>query len=77
VSEGAAPRVVSASRRSDVPAFHADWLTERIRIGFTDVANPFNGRITRVSLDILSAQRPGFSRGGPMIGRAAAGCKPC
>ena len=50
MSEDATPRVVSASRRTDVPAFHADWLIERIRIGFTDVANPFNGRITRVSL---------------------------
>lgn len=44
------PRVVSASRRTDLPAFGADWLLERIQAGWCDVANPFNGRISRVSL---------------------------
>ncbi len=43
--------IVSASRRTDIPAFHFPWLLERMRLGFADVTNPFNARqVRRVSL---------------------------
>lgn len=43
--------IVSASRRTDLPAFYADWFFERLRRGFCQVANPYNPRqVSRVSL---------------------------
>lgn len=33
--------IVSASRRTDIPAFYADWLMERVRAGFCEVVNPY------------------------------------
>jgi hypothetical protein len=40
--------VISASRRTDIPAFYADWFMDRIDRGFFEVANPFTGRIAVV-----------------------------
>lgn len=43
--------IISASRRTDIPAFYAQWFINRIRAGFCTVPNPFNPRqIARVSL---------------------------
>lgn len=43
--------IVSASRRTDLPAFHADWLCRRFSEGFVLVRNPYNARqVSRVSL---------------------------
>lgn len=42
--------IVSASRRTDIPAFYADWLLARMRAGWAASVNPFNGRAVRVSL---------------------------
>lgn len=42
--------VISVSRRTDVPAFHAGWFWERLQEGFAEYRNPFNGQIIRVSL---------------------------
>ena len=43
--------IISASRRTDIPAFYPDWMMERLREGFAHVRNPFNARqISRVSL---------------------------
>jgi len=43
--------IVSASRRTDIPAFYAPWFMNRIREGFCLVPNPFNSRqISRISL---------------------------
>jgi DNA repair photolyase len=43
--------LISASRRTDIPAFHADWLVARLHAGWVDVANPFNPRqVRRISL---------------------------
>jgi hypothetical protein len=47
--EGAAPVIVSASRRTDIPAFHADWFIERLRAGHVKWMNPFSGRPQYVS----------------------------
>lgn len=47
--EGIAPLIISASRATDIPAFHADWLIERLRIGYSQWINPFNRKSQYVS----------------------------
>ena len=42
--------IVSVSRRTDVPAFHARWFFRRLEEGFAEYRNPFGGKILRVSL---------------------------
>lgn len=42
VREGIAPLVVSASRATDIPAFHAAWFMDRLRAGLCEWRNPFN-----------------------------------
>jgi hypothetical protein len=43
--------IISASRRTDIPAFYAGWFMNRLREGFCMVTNPFNPRsVSRVSL---------------------------
>lgn len=43
--------IVSASRRTDLPAFYAEWFMHRIRAGSCAVPNPFNRKqVTTVSL---------------------------
>ena len=48
---GPGPLVLSASRATDIPAAHGRWFIERLRAGFLDRLNPFNGRVRRVELD--------------------------
>lgn len=36
--------IISASRRTDIPAFYARWLMNRIRAGYCIVSNPFKAR---------------------------------
>ena len=40
--------VISASRRTDIPAFYMDWFMGGIRKGVFDVVNPYNRRVTKV-----------------------------
>ncbi len=48
---GEVVNVISASRRTDVPAFYWRWFRRRVDAGFCDVANPFDPRrVRRVSL---------------------------
>lgn len=43
--------IISASRRTDIPAFYADWFMNRVREGFFYRVNPFNSRqVTGFSL---------------------------
>ena len=42
--------IVSASYRTDIPAFHSAWLLERLEAGFAEVKNPYGGTPYRVSL---------------------------
>ena len=43
--------IISASRRTDIPRFHSDWMLSRIREGFVDVRNPmFPTQVSRYSL---------------------------
>lgn len=44
--------IISASRRTDIPAFYSDWLLNRLRQGYVLVRNPFNpNQVSRVPLD--------------------------
>ncbi|MBN2752500.1 MAG: DUF1848 domain-containing protein [Rhodospirillaceae bacterium] len=42
--------IVSASYRTDIPAFFAPWFAERWAAGFAEVENPYNRKVYRVSL---------------------------
>lgn len=42
--------IVSASYRTDIPAFHAAWFRARLADGFCDVPNPYGSRPYRVDL---------------------------
>ena len=49
--------IVSASRRTDVPAFYSDWFLNRVKAGFALVRNPFNPeQVRRVELTPESVQ---------------------
>lgn len=39
-----APLVISASRATDIPAFHAKWFMNRLRAGYCLWENPFNAK---------------------------------
>ncbi len=43
-------QVISASRRTDIPAFYSEWLLRRLKAGYVYVRQPYNNRISRVSL---------------------------
>ena len=45
-----APVIISASRTTDIPAFHSDWFVERWKLGYFIWRNPFNGKCLYVSL---------------------------
>ena len=42
--------LISASRRTDIPAFYADWFLRRTRAGSVSWANPYSGQVASVSL---------------------------
>lgn len=42
--------IVSASYRTDIPAFYADWFRDRLAAGAVSVRNPYGGRPYTVSL---------------------------
>lgn len=43
--------IISASRRTDIPAFYLDWFLERLRAGTVLTRNPMNPRqVSRISL---------------------------
>jgi hypothetical protein len=42
--------IISASRRTDIPAFYSEWFIQRIKEGEVYVKNPYGGQISRVSL---------------------------
>jgi hypothetical protein len=39
--------IISASRRTDIPAFYADWFFDGLKQGSVQVANPYNPRQVR------------------------------
>jgi len=43
--------IISASRRTDIPSFYAQWFINRVRDGYCTVPNPFNAKqVSRISL---------------------------
>ena len=43
--------IISASRRTDIPAFYSDWFYKRIQEGFVLIRNPMNlHQVSRISL---------------------------
>ncbi|MEN6328496.1 MAG: DUF1848 domain-containing protein [Syntrophomonas sp.] len=43
--------IISASRRTDIPAFYAGWLMNRVRAGYCTTMNPYNRKqVSYVSL---------------------------
>lgn len=40
--------IISASRRSDIPAFFMPWFMQQIEQGFFEVENPYNRRISKI-----------------------------
>ncbi len=42
--------IISASYRSDIPAFHGDWFLAALDAGEVAVANPYNRRATLIDL---------------------------
>lgn len=43
-------RIISVSRRTDIPAFYGDWFMCRLADGFAGVVNPYGGNRYLVSL---------------------------
>ncbi|MDH7578567.1 MAG: DUF1848 family protein [Bacillota bacterium] len=44
------PKIVSVSRRTDIPAFYGDWFLEQVRRGETAVLHPYRREKLLVSL---------------------------
>lgn len=42
--------IISASYRTDIPAFYSDWFAARLAAGYVDVKNPYGGKTSRISL---------------------------
>lgn len=42
--------IISASYKTDIPAFYAKWFINRIREGYCFVRNPFNNKYSELSL---------------------------
>ncbi len=43
--------IISASRRTDIPAFYAEWMVHRLSEGYCTVPNPLNrNQVSRISL---------------------------
>jgi Domain of unknown function (DUF1848). len=43
--------IISASRRTDIPAYYSEWMVNRLRTGYAEVRNPMNwNQISKVDL---------------------------
>ena len=44
--------IISASRRTDIPAFYSDWFFKRLEGGYLYVKNPMNpGQVSKILLN--------------------------
>ena len=50
-------KIISISRRTDIPAFYSDWFMQRLEAGFAGWENPFSGQkiITSLKPDDVAA----------------------
>lgn len=62
--------IVSASYRTDIPAYYGQWLMRRLEAGYALVANPYGGADYRVSLrrDEADALQLWTRNIGPLLG---------
>lgn len=45
--------IISASRRTDIPAFYSEWLINRIMAGYLLIRNPYNmNQVKRISMHV-------------------------
>lgn len=49
-SDGINKNIISASRRTDIPAFYSEWFLQRLKEEHVYVRHPYSGQIYRVSL---------------------------
>lgn len=49
--EGVCPVIISASRATDVPAFHSKWFLNNLNKGYIEWKNPFNNKNSYVFFD--------------------------
>lgn len=42
--------IISASYRTDIPAYYGEWFLNRLQAGFAEVRNPYGGKVYRVDL---------------------------
>jgi hypothetical protein len=42
--------IISASYKTDIPAFYGEWFMNRLRAGYCRMVNPYGGQVYRVSL---------------------------
>ena len=64
--------ILSASRRTDIPAFYADWFMRRIDAGFVLTRNPMNhAQLSRIPLSPETVDAIVFwtKDAQPMLGR--------
>lgn len=64
--------IISASRRTDIPAFYSTWFYNRLREGFVVTRNPFNAnQLSKIRLDadVVDAIVFWTKNAGPMLGR--------
>jgi hypothetical protein len=50
-------RIITVSRRTDIPAFYTPWLINRLQAGYCHTINPYGGQVYRVALlpeDVIS-----------------------
>ncbi len=43
--------IISASYKTDIPAFYGPWFMNRLEAGFCQMVNPYGGQVYRVDLD--------------------------
>ena len=66
--------IISASRRTDIPAFYSDWFLNRISEGYVVTKNPFNvNQLTKLRLDpsVVDAIVFWTKNSAPMISRVS------
>lgn len=44
IKDAIAPLIISASRATDIPAFHSDWFFHRLSAGYCVWVNPYNNK---------------------------------
>ena len=51
IKKGGIRLIISASRRTDIPAYYSDWFCNRLREGFVCVRTPMNfHQVSRIAL---------------------------